>query len=48
MACYLGEEVQGTAAAAAATGRDREKAAECILSVWGGWHRERLSMEREE
>lgn len=43
MACYLGEEVKGTAVVA--TGRD---SSECILPAWGGWHRERLQMEREE
>lgn len=36
MACYLGEEVQGTAAAAAAaTGRDREKAAVSASCQYG-------------
>jgi len=25
-----------------------EGSSECILSAWGGWHRERLRMEREE
>lgn len=25
-----------------------EGSSKCIQSVWGGWHRERLRMEREE